>query len=476
MLFRHLYHDGLAQASYLLGCQATGEAIVVDPNRDVERYLRLAAAEGVRITAVTETHIHADFVSGARELAQCTGARLYLSDHGGPEPAYRYAAAAGATLIRDGDRIEVGKVRLDVMHAPGHTPEHLAFLVTDTATSPEPMGILTGDLLFVGEVGRPDLLESAVGVSGAADAGARDLFRSLARLRTLPDWLQVWPGHGAGSACGRSLGAVPQTTIGYEKRVNWALARHHDEDGFVRAVLAGQPEPPRYFAVMKRLNRDGPPILGGFTLPSRLHASSLPRLIDLGALVVDLRKSRDFIARHVPRTISIAFNRSFTTWAGWLVPFDREFYLLTGDPRAEDIEPAVRELRMIGLDRIAGYFGPDALDHWERSGRPAAQVEQLSPREFAQRRDGDGLTLVDVRNRAEWDGGHLPGAIHIPLGYLMDRVEELPKDRPLVVQCQTGSRSVIGASLLQSLGYSRVLNLTGGLEAWNAEGLPLMVG
>src|SRR5215208_492700 len=290
MIFKRLFDPRLAQASYLLGCSSTREALIVDPNRDVEQYVDAARTEGLRVTHVAETHIHADFVSGARELAHRAGARLHLSGEGGPDWRYPYAAEAGAVLLHDGDSFRVGNVRVDVMHTPGHTPEHLAFVVTDTAGADRPMGVFTGDFVFVGDVGRPDLLERAAHFAGTMEEGARTLFRSLGRFAAaLPDWVQLWPAHGAGSACGKALGAVPQTTLGYEKLFNWGLA-DTDEEAFVRAVLAGQPDPPMYFAEMKRINRDGPPVLGGFRAPRRLAHEALAELAASGATVVDTRR------------------------------------------------------------------------------------------------------------------------------------------------------------------------------------------
>ena len=324
MFFRRFYDDQLAQASYLLGCQATGQALVVDPNRHVEPYLRAAEAEGLRVTHVTETHIHADFVSGARELAERAVARLLLSDAGGADWRYRYAAAACAEPLRDGSSFRVGAIECTVRHTPGHTPEHLTFLVTDTAAATEPMGALTGDFLFVGDVGRPDLLERVAHVAGTMEAGARQLFRSLQRFATLPDYLQIWPGHGAGSACGKALGAVPQSTLGYERRFNWAFGIVN-EDEFVRAVLAGQPDPPRYFAEMKRINRDGPRVLGRMPRPARLTVDDLALALADGAPVVDTRPAHDYVAGAVPGTINIPAGRAFTTWAGWLLPYERDF-------------------------------------------------------------------------------------------------------------------------------------------------------
>ena len=304
MIFRRLFDPKLAQASYLLGCSETGEALVVDPNRSVDQYLKAAAEEKLRITHVTETHIHADFVSGARELTQRTGARLYLSAAGGKDWQYDYARDAGATLVGEGSQFSVGRIGIHVLHLPGHTPEHLVFLVTDGATASEPMGAITGDFLFVGDVGRPDLLERAVQVRGTMESAGRQLFQSLQRFRSLPDFLQVWPGHGAGSACGKALGAVPQSTLGYEKRFNWAFGIS-DESEFVRAVLAGQPDPPRYFAHMKRINRAGPRILGDRGRPPRLSADSLGEAVAAGKSVVDTRDAVEFGRRSIPdRSIS----------------------------------------------------------------------------------------------------------------------------------------------------------------------------
>jgi len=475
MLLKRFYDDKLAQASYLVGCQATGEALVVDANRDVEQYLRAAEAEGVRVTHVTETHIHADFVSGSRELAQRTGARLLLSAEGGHDWSYAFAGDAGATLLRDGDRFTVGNLRFDVLHTPGHTPEHLAFVVTDTPATDRPMGVFTGDFVFAGDVGRPDLLEKAAGVQGTMEAGARLLHRSLRRFAGLPDYLQLWPGHGAGSACGKALGAVPSTTLGYEKLANWAFADATEEE-FVAQVLAGQPEPPKYFAQMKRINREGPRLLHGFHRPERLPASALEALLRGGALVLDVRTAADHAAGHVPGTVGIPLNKSFTTWAGWLVPYDRDVFLLVdaqGGGDARRVDEAVRDLAMIGLDRVAGWFGADALEAWSRTRGPLVRVAQTTAAELAPRLDRGEVAVLDVRGRAEWEAGHLPGVPNIPLGLLPDHLAELPTGRPLVLQCQGGSRSAIAASLLQAHGFTDLVNLAGGYQGWVDAELPV---
>jgi len=333
VFLKRFYDEGLAQASYLIGCAVTGESLVIDANRDIQQYIDAAAAEKLRVTHVTETHIHADYVSGSRELAKRTGATLYLSAEGGPDWQYAFAAADGAQLLRHGDVLKVGNIRIDVLHTPGHTPEHLSFLVTDTAGANEPMGIATGDFVFVGDVGRPDLLERAAKVANTMEMGARTLFHSLERFRTLPDYIQVWPGHGAGSACGKSLGAVPTSTVGYEKRFNWGVGTT-DEQTFVDAVLAGQPEPPLYFAEMKRINRDGPAILGGFKVPARGDLGGIESALASGAAVLDLRPAEEFGRGHIPGTVNIPLNKSFSTWAGWLVKYDQQIHLIVSESDA----------------------------------------------------------------------------------------------------------------------------------------------
>jgi hydroxyacylglutathione hydrolase len=476
MFFQRFYDAKLAQASYLIGCQRTGDAAVVDPNRDVQQYIDAAAREGLRVTHVTETHIHADFVSGARELARRANAQLLLSDEGDADWKYAYAAAAGARLVGDGDQFMVGNIRIEVMHTPGHTPEHISFLVTDTPAGAGPWGVLTGDFVFVGDVGRPDLLEKAAGVKGTMEAGARTLFRSLARFRALPDHVQVWPGHGAGSACGKALGAVPSSTVGYERLANWGVAET-DEETFVAAVLAGQPEPPRYFAEMKRINKEGPRVLGGFPHPRRLLGVALDGLLQTGEVVVDTRPAAAYAAGHVPGTLNIPLDGSFTTWAGWLLAYDRDVYLLVDDTARDGgrdaAAEAVRDLAMIGLDRVGGILGGDALAAWTDAGRGLATVPQVTPGDVAAMLARGDAAVVDVRGQTEWEAGHLPGVSNIPLGYLADRVRELPTDRPVVVHCQSGARSAIAASVLRASGFTNVTNLVGGFAAWERAGLPV---
>ncbi len=468
MLLKRIYDINLAQASYLIGCAATGEAIVVDPNRDIDQYIRIATEEGLHVTHVTETHIHADFVSGSRELAHRTGAQLLLSDEGDADWKYAFAADAGARLLHGGDEFMVGNLKFKVMHTPGHTPEHISFLVTDTPATDKPMGAITGDFIFVGDVGRPDLLEKAAKIADTMEAGARTLFASLERFKKLPGYLQIWPGHGAGSACGKALGSVPFSTLGYEKIANWGLATE-SEDEFVRMVLDGQPEPPKYFAQMKRINKEGPSFLGTYRRPSILSSSELATVLREGGTVIDTRPADSFAKMHTPGTINIPLNKSFSTWAGWLVAFDTDFYLIADAGR---IDQAVRDLNMIGLDRVAGYFETDAVT----GTHDTSAVPQIDASVLADRLGGDEVTVIDVRGEAEWEAFHIPGSINIPVGYLADRIDEIPYSKPIVVQCQSGGRSAIAASVLRARGVEDVTNLSGGIVAWRERGLPVEQG
>jgi hydroxyacylglutathione hydrolase len=469
------FHDAkLAQTSYLIGSADVRQAIVVDPNRDIAPYLAAAAADGLRISHVTETHIHADFVSGSRELAHATGAALYLSDEGGPDWRYGYANEA-AVLLADGDSFDVGRVRFDVLHTPGHTPEHLTFFVTDTATAAEPVAAMTGDFVFVADVGRPDLLERAVGVAGTMEQAARSLFQSLHRLRAYPDYLQIWPGHGAGSLCGKGIGSMPQSTLGYERRFNWAF-QIDDERQFVRQVLEGQPEPPRYFATLKQLNKEGPRLLGGVSPPQRLPWPRVRTLIESGELVIDTRAASDYAHAHLPGTINIPLNRTFTTWAGWLVPYTRDCYLIVDDRCTHCLTEAIHDLAIIGLDRIGGYFGADMIQALASSGAEIGRVPHVDAASLASRLRAGEVNVVDVRSDAEWKSGHIPGARHIPLGSLAEASSSLPPNQPVVVHCQGGGRSAIGASVLKARSSGVVIDFAGGFSEWQEAGYPVERG
>jgi hydroxyacylglutathione hydrolase len=456
MLFRRIFDDRLAQAGYLIGCQQSHEAIVVDPLRDPAPYLDVARQEGVRIVAVTETHVHADFLSGAAALARAAGADLLLSGEGGGPAGYDGAAFSAARWLRDGEVLRVGAVELRVLHVPGHTPEHVAFVVTDTATSDAPIGFLSGDFLFVGDVGRPDLLERAAGLEGTMWDSARQLFASLRRLDALPDFVQLWPGHGAGSACGKALGAMPQSTLGYERLTNWAL-RTTDIDEFVDGVLAGQPEPPPYFARMKRQNATGAPALPP---RERVTDATLRDAAEQGALLVDVRPAASFAAGHLPRSINVPLGKSFLGWAGAVVPADERIVLVATDELRDAAERGVHELQLIGIDRVLGVLSIERSADPTRLTLPSVSAASLGAHVSA------GVTVVDVRTRSEWEEGHVPGARHLPLAELTGRLEELRGAGPLAVHCQGGSRSAVAASVLQAAGFDAISNVEGGYRAW----------
>lgn len=474
MLLKRFYDDQLAQASYLIGCAATGESIVIDANRDVQQYIDAASDEGMRITHVTETHIHADFVSGSRELAERTGGRLHLSVEGGPDWQYTFPEAAGAVQLRDRSRFKVGNIIFDALHTPGHTPEHLSFLVTDGAASTEPYAIFTGDFVFIGDVGRPDLLEKAAKVANTMDAAARTLYHALATFRALPEFVQVYPGHGAGSACGKSLGALPSSTVGYELRTNWGL-QPMTEEAFVAAVLEGQPAPPAYFAQMKHVNKVGPAILGPLVPVPMLAPAELPKGRTSGAVLVDVRPATDFAMGHLAGSLNIPFGKSFVTWAGWLLPYHEDLYLIAADARQADA--ARTALTFIGLDRVTGYFDAVTLEA-ERQARGGLlpTVLQFDASAAATFLRAASPTVIDVRNPAEFAAGHLVGAHNIPLGELPHRLAELPIGAPLLVHCAGGARSAIAASVLLRAGFLDLTNLIGGYSAWLRAGLPVESG
>jgi hydroxyacylglutathione hydrolase len=468
MLIRQIVDDALAQYAFLVGCQQTGEALLIDPERDVDRYLTLAAREGLRLTAVAETHIHADFLSGARELAQqLPGVNLYLSAEGGDEWQYEWPSADGAnvTWLRDGTRFAVGRIEFAAWHTPGHTPEHMSFVITDRgAGAAEPMGIATGDFVFVGDVGRPDLLESAAGVAGMMEPSARRLYGSARRFLDLPDYLQVWPGHGAGSACGKALGAVPVTTVGYERRTSPAIAASNaGEHAFVDYILRDQPEPPLYFAAMKRLNKAGPPILGSLPKPSRLSLSDVSGpTARRDVQIVDTRVERKrFFDRHLAGSFYAPLDKSFATVVGSLVDPELPIVLVIDEPR---IEEAVRALVRIGYDKVPGWVSADNLQGLQ-AGQFVADIESIDMKEFERRRTRGDVRVLDVRGKAEYAPRHVPGAVNVAHTRLRARLTELPSGEPLYVHCKSGARAAVSAAYLARHGHT-VVHVDGDFDDW----------
>lgn len=464
MLLRQIFDPNLAQYAYLIGCQRSGEAVVVDPLRDIDQYRTLAAQEGLRITAAVETHIHADFVSGVREFAADPAVRAFVSAEGGADWQSEWAGGLpNVTRLRDGDEFRIGRIRFQAVHTPGHTPEHMSYLVTDEGSGAnEPVAFLTGDFLFVGDVGRPDLLEQAAGMAGTQEAGARQLFASLQKVKSLPCHVQVLPAHGAGSACGKALGAVPNSTIGYELKFNTALklATEGTEAAFVEFILSGQPEPPVYFANMKRLNKSGPAVLGGAPAPQILDWNEFASLQNRkpGLVVLDTRGDRAaFMARHLRGSLFVPLAK-FSDFAGsYLSPQD-EVVLLMEHP--EHAGSLARQLVRMGFDHLAGALAAESLEEAPAdafAATPALRFEE-APALLAA-----GSHPLDVRRATEFAAGHVRGAQNIAHTRLQARLHEVPADQPLLVSCQSGLRAAGASAFLERHGR-RVTCVIDGFE------------
>jgi hydroxyacylglutathione hydrolase len=455
MLLERFYDDDLAQASYLIGCQQTGEAIVVDGRRDIDTYIATAKRNGMRIVAVTETHIHADYLSGTREVARSTGAKLYVSGEGGQDWQYGF----DAERLHDGDVITIGNVRIQARHTPGHTPEHLVFLVTDGAFADEPGYLLSGDFVFAGDLGRPDLLDEAAGGQDTRFQGAHDMFNSLRDVfLSLEDHVQVYPAHGAGSACGKSLGAIPATTVGYERRYAWwAPLVDGDRDAFVAQLLDGQPDAHAYFARMKRENRDGPALLGDLTPVTELSQDAAVQAVSADeAIFVDTR-TPDQVRTGTPvGALAIPATGKTATWGAWAVDPVTEprplILLATNQEQADTIRD---HLVRVGIDRYAGYV--TTLD-----GFTLTQSQQIAPTDLDTVPDA---FILDVRGRGEFEEGHVPGATNVSAGRLLRDQDQVPMERPIVSYCQSGARNIVAAQALRRAGYD-VRELDGSYLGW----------
>ena len=454
MLVRQVVDRMLAQYAYLIGCPLTGDAIVIDPERDVNRYFDLAARNGLRLVAAADTHIHADYVSGLREMAE-RGVMVYASKEGGPDWQYEWLPGSRYQyrLLSDLDTFMVGNIEFRALHTPGHTPEHLSYLVRDTGSgAKDAIALASGDFVFVGDVGRPDLLETAAGAVGSMEPAARALYRSIQRnFKTLPEFIQVWPAHGAGSACGKSLGDVPVSTVGYELRNNASIHAATDEPSFVRFILSGQPEPPPYFARMKRENRVGPRVLPSLPAPRQMDIGAVQALANRRDVVVlDTRRRAEFLEGHLAGSILADLDFQFCTIAGSYVEDEMPVYLIVEEDRLHE---AVLALVRIGLDRIDGYATPATLDALGRAHGRLAQTEVIDVQALEARRVSGQARILDVRGKAEYELSHVPGALNVAHTRLLVRLGELPKDQPLVVHCRTGGRAAAAVSLLERHGY-----------------------
>ncbi|MFD2602771.1 MBL fold metallo-hydrolase [Flavobacterium suzhouense] len=457
MYFQHVYDKSLAQASYFIGCQAKGEAIVIDAKRDIDTYLDIAKQNNMKITHIAETHIHADFLSGSRELAAITGAKLYLSDEGGDDWQYEFDHVG----LKHKDIITIGNLTLEVLHTPGHTPESISFLLTDHPATDKPVMVFTGDFVFVGDIGRPDLLEKAAGFTGTQEKGAKQMYESIQRFTQLPEYVQVWPGHGAGSACGKALGAVPSTTVGYELIRNWAFQYENNEKGFVDYLLEGQPEPPKYFAMMKHLNKVDRPLLTEVPKHEKLSKEAFLEAFQNGMKIIDTRNKADFAKAHLTGSINIQGNNSFATWCGWFLDYDEKFILIADETEMNEL---TRKLMRIGLDNIHGFI--DDITSLELNSESSEVIDVES---FKTMLNEDNIHIIDVRGENEYKAGHIKGSENIFVGNLQENIGKIDKNKQILIYCQSGDRATIAQSILAHNGI-KVKNYSGGMKEWVEKG------
>ncbi|MGO2014964.1 MAG: MBL fold metallo-hydrolase [Brevibacterium aurantiacum] len=458
MLLERIYDEDLSQASYFIGCQQTNEAIVIDPRRDVSVYLDLARSKGMRILHVTETHIHADYLSGTRELAEATDATIWVSGEGGQDWQYGFAGQR----LHDGSTITVGNLTLTADHTPGHTPEHLSFRLTDGAAADKPGYFFTGDFVFVGDLGRPDLLDEAAGGVDTRFEGAKQLFHSLReKLLTLPDYVQIFPAHGSGSACGKALGAVPTTTVGYERNFSW-WGRHlaaDDEQGFIDELLEGQPDAPAYFSRMKRQNRDGPQILGHRDPLPELDAEVVKKGVEEATITfVDTRSQHEVHRGTIPGSINVPVSGKPAAHAGWVYDPEADSRPLVLLARDQDLAQLMWDhLSRVGIDDVTGFVS--SLEEL-----PVVIPEMVSPSDLG---TTDYDLLLDVRNASEYAAGSIPGAKQLSAGRVLWHQDELPENATIVTFCQSGVRNSVASSALRRAGH-RVVELEGSYLGWQA--------
>jgi glyoxylase-like metal-dependent hydrolase (beta-lactamase superfamily II)/rhodanese-related sulfurtransferase len=456
MYFEQFYLGCLSHASYMIGSE--GVAAVIDPQRDVAIYLDEARKNGLKIEHVIETHLHADFVSGHRELAEVTGARIYLGQKAGAKFPH--------VPVRDGDEIQLGRCRLDFLETPGHTVESVCIVATDRDRSPEPFAVFTGDTLFIGDVGRPDL---------SADKTPQELAGMLYdslhnKLMKLPDGVEVYPAHGAGSLCGRQMSSERSSTIGKEKATNYAL-RAASREEFIQLLTSELPERPGYFALDAEINRAGAPALSELPpLPALSPAEALAKQ-KAGTTILDTRPGDQFAAAHIPGSIYIGLTGQYASWAGILLGLSTEIILVAED--MEQVAESRLRLARVGIERVVGYLA-DGMAGWSSAGLPVVETPTILPEELHRllREDGRDLQLLDVRRPPEWEDGHIEQAVLKPLNKLTASLADLDPQRLTIVHCKSGYRSLIATSLLQRSGFQQVVNVTGGFDAWRALRLP----
>jgi len=455
MFFKQFFLACLAHASYMIGSE--GEACVVDPQRDVDQYLEAAEQNGLKIKYIIETHVHADFVGGHRELADKTGAEIIFSK--------RAEASFPHRGVDDGDSLEFGKVKLDIMATPGHTPESICILVTDKEKSDKPAMVLTGDTLFIGDVGRPDLV-GAKGYSSEEMAGM--LFDSLRnKILKLEDEVLVYPAHGAGSLCGKNMSTERFSTIGQQRQFNYAL-KEMSKDDFIAMMTSDLPEVPAYFSTAVAKNKAGATSLDSLPQPKAMNSQEVKELMDKGHLVVDVRSNTLFGAGHVPNSMNVGLGGQFASWAGSLIPMGTPLILIVEEKEA--IEEAVTRLARAGHESVVGYL-EGGIYAWSKSGYDTAETPQITIDQLKEKmHEIENLQVIDVRRKGEYDAGHVPGAKNIPLAELKRNLDKIEKDRPTAIICASGYRSSISTYILKDSGVAYVYNTIGGTNAWRNAG------
>lgn len=471
MLLKQIYDSNLSQYAYLIGCTSSGEAVIIDAQRDVDRYIELAEANDLKLIAAAETHIHADFLGGIRQLIEKHGAKGYLSAMGGEDWQYEWAQnQQQVRLLHDEDSFEIGSVKITARHLPGHTPEHLCYLIEDSGIKAElAFALVSGDLMFVGDVGRPDLLEEAAGESGSRESSAKALYQSIQVFGQLDDYIEVLPGHGAGSSCGKALASIPFSTVGYEKRTNHAVqtAILGKYDAFMDEVLSGQPEPAMYFARMKNVNREGVPLYETLPRPRKLSSTEFSKMLldsDEDKVVLDLRSdAKAFMQRHCRGSLYAPFGTQFMDASGsYVKPKAKIYLMLEADNQLED---CVRQLIRIGLDRVCGYTLIDDILNDPACNPIFRQIPMISPEEIDPEQD----TVLDVRSADEYALAHVPGAVNLPHTRIMADSQVLPaKDKRLTVHCGSGSRASLASAALARMGY-QVVFANGKFAKWIEE-------
>ncbi len=459
MYFKQITVPGLGCFSYVIGCPAAKAMAVVDPKRDVQDYLDIARDEGMKITHIIDTHIHADHLSGSQELRSYTRANIWIQENS--PVAYEHQK------LEEGSVIEIGNAKLEVLDTPGHTPHSISLLVTDKSRSGEPWMILTGDLLFVGDIGRPDLAgEEVLGEQ------VQNLYHSLyVKLAAFPDHLEVFPAHGMGSLCGRGMSSKTSSTLGFERRNNPMLQFKSFED-FRAEMSRGFPARPKSFSHIIRTNAQGAPLLERCPLDLAMSAEQFEQRMEQGAVVIDTRDTAAFGGFHIPGSLNIGFEKQLANWVGMVVEPNADLLLVVDD--RERYDAMCTELHRIGYDNIYGYLS-GGISSWLFSGRRVDKLAQLSVHELKTRLDRGSLKrLIDVRTPAEWGQGHIQGAAHVPLTEIMDNRFDVSRQEEMVVNCGTGYRSNIVASYLQQKGYGQVYSLAGGLFAWSHAGYDLV--